>query len=102
MYVDFDRTLEVPMRVVAIALVIASACIGSAAQAQPSAACQQEARRQGLGGEALTAFMKRCSAGQVPAPPPARVTTPPADPPKASRPAARDDGRWYLQRPTSY
>ena len=94
------------MRVFTAAIVFASACIGSAAQAQPargdpSGACQQEARRQGLGGEALAAFMKRCSAGQVPAPP-APVTTPPADPPKASRPASRDDGRWYLQRPTSY
>lgn len=67
------------MRMITAAIVLASALAGNLAQAQPARtdlneACQQEARRRTLEGEALNDFMRRCSAGQVSLP---QTVTPP-------------------------
>ncbi|HEX2889484.1 PsiF family protein [Vineibacter terrae] len=61
------------MRMIATAIVLASAFVGTVAQAQTprsdlAQACSQEARRQSLSGDALTEFMNRCWAGQVAVP----------------------------------
>jgi hypothetical protein len=90
------------MRFFAAFMLVTSTLAGSAVQAQPARsdlpkACQQEASRQALRGEALATFMRRCTAGQVSVPP-ASETAGPTD----RRPASRHDGRSYLQPPTSY
>ena len=67
------------MRVFAGAIVLACALVGTAAQAQPmrgdmTQVCGQEARKQGLRGQALADFLTRCWAGQAPGAPGATVS----------------------------